>query len=676
MSYNNLNQKSLEKLPPHDIEAEQSVLCDLLLNASALHQINYLSHRDFYRYSHTIIFQAIQVNILKYGFCDLLMLRDELERKKKLDAIGGPAYLAQIADASPTDANITHHAKIIKERSIARDLLNACIETAQEIYMNGRELREIVNRFAERTERVQHEASLLQDLFPWIKTVKGVPKDIILHEYAGYLSHLGFRKVTYNKALFFAQIEKGCIIDETIEMDKTVNISVKDRVKRELREYMYAWELLLQKQSKAFSQKTLSSLPSLTTEHFLHDDEKCCHLFFQNGMIEVQKGGVTFRPYEKVLKYVWKMAVCPFEYRGKYHETPLKGVLDDDSPCEIERFIKHISTERSVIDQDEAPVMVDNKSVFEYALYYLMHGWADPTNRRALCLIDNNPAYFDDGRRGKKIFYDVLRYIRSDGTPDGVVVTEDGKSFEGQFKFQRVTPNTKVLVVNDVDPAKVSLKDFFHFITDNAVIEGKGRLKFAFSEETSPKLGFTTNKPFFSVDRSSTDRLIILPMTEFFAHNHPIQYFGHRLFYDWEPTEWARFFDYLIDICRRWIGTDALNTPEPDLTVFNMNRLQLEIDEVLLSVFDKLPRNSDIERAAFEKDMEERCNYKFKRGELKRALETYVRLKKDIDLEKGADGRYKKNGIEYIRFTTQQEMKLTPNGLKRTEQTDLRTVTD
>ena len=136
-----LTKKSLEKLPPFNVEAEQAVLGAILLDNNAiLKALEVFEPSDFYRPSHQKIFDAMY-NLSERGdIIDLLVLRDELERKKELDNVGGSAYLVGLVDVIPTAANIEFHAKIVHEKAIARRLLNASIEIATRCYDEGEEV--------------------------------------------------------------------------------------------------------------------------------------------------------------------------------------------------------------------------------------------------------------------------------------------------------------------------------------------------------------------------------------------------------------------------------------------------------------------------------------------------------------------------------------------------------
>ena len=138
-------KKSLEKLPPYNLEAEQAVLGAILLDHTAIYKaLEIFDPEDFYRKSHQKIFDAMLELIDRSEAVDLLLLRDELDRRKELDEIGGPAYLAALVDQVPTAANIEFHAKIVHEKAVARNLLNVSIEIATRCYDDAEDVNDIL----------------------------------------------------------------------------------------------------------------------------------------------------------------------------------------------------------------------------------------------------------------------------------------------------------------------------------------------------------------------------------------------------------------------------------------------------------------------------------------------------------------------------------------------------
>ena len=110
------------RVPPHDLEVEKAVLSALLLDNHAIHSVlNEVKPDDFYHPSHQQLYQAMLALQDENEPVDLHTLSDYLNRQKKLDAIGGPVFLAEIADYEATAANVVHHARIVRDKSIKRE---------------------------------------------------------------------------------------------------------------------------------------------------------------------------------------------------------------------------------------------------------------------------------------------------------------------------------------------------------------------------------------------------------------------------------------------------------------------------------------------------------------------------------------------------------------------------
>lgn len=135
------------RLPPHSVEAEQSVLGGLMLDAAAWDQVaDRVIAADFYRNDHRLIFEAVAALIERNQPCDAVTLSGHLESQGLLDQAGGLSYLGSLARDTPTAANIRAYADIVRERSVLRQLItagNRIVGSALE--PEGREAREIVD---------------------------------------------------------------------------------------------------------------------------------------------------------------------------------------------------------------------------------------------------------------------------------------------------------------------------------------------------------------------------------------------------------------------------------------------------------------------------------------------------------------------------------------------------
>lgn len=145
-----------DRLPPQNIEAEQSVLGAILLNPEALiSAMEYIESIDFYRRSHQLIFQAMVDLSERNEAIDVVTIADTLESRNQLEDIGGTPYLADLATTVPTAANVEYYSKIVEERSILRRL----IQTATEIASRGYEEASNLPNLLDEAERKILEVS-------------------------------------------------------------------------------------------------------------------------------------------------------------------------------------------------------------------------------------------------------------------------------------------------------------------------------------------------------------------------------------------------------------------------------------------------------------------------------------------------------------------------------------
>src|ERR1700719_899501 len=163
------------RLPPHSIEAEQSVLGGLMLDAAAWDQVaDRVLAEDFYRHDHRLIFDAVARLIERSQPCDAVTLSGHLESQGVLDQVGGLAYLGSLARDTPTAANIRAYADIVRERSVLRQLITAGNEiVTSALEPEGREAREIVDdaeravfEIAERGSRGKVGFRLVKSILP------------------------------------------------------------------------------------------------------------------------------------------------------------------------------------------------------------------------------------------------------------------------------------------------------------------------------------------------------------------------------------------------------------------------------------------------------------------------------------------------------------------------------
>jgi primary replicative DNA helicase (EC 3.6.1.-) len=123
------------KLPPHSVEAEQSVLGGLLLENHAWDRIaDVISHNDFYRHDHRLIYQTV-TKLLEQGKpADVVTVGESLENLGELNNVGGLPYLVALAQNTPSAANIRRYAEIVRDRGIMRKLVEVGTDISESAY--------------------------------------------------------------------------------------------------------------------------------------------------------------------------------------------------------------------------------------------------------------------------------------------------------------------------------------------------------------------------------------------------------------------------------------------------------------------------------------------------------------------------------------------------------------
>jgi replicative DNA helicase len=183
---------TLDKLPPQNIEAEQSVLGAILLDNSALTTtLELLDYDDFYRDSHRRIFLSMTDLFDRNEPIDIITLTDNLKRRNDLDAVGGTSYLTALVSLVPTSANIRYHSKIVREKAMMRGLLRSVTDIASNVYDGELDVEELMD-FAEKTvfdlsekrikasfvtlkEVIKDSFQMIEQLYDKKETITGVP---------------------------------------------------------------------------------------------------------------------------------------------------------------------------------------------------------------------------------------------------------------------------------------------------------------------------------------------------------------------------------------------------------------------------------------------------------------------------------------------------------------------
>ena len=149
------------KVPPHSIEAEQSVLGGLLLDNAAWDRIaEFINEGDFYRYDHRLIFHHIGKLISQAKPADVITVYEQLQVVGKAEEVGGLAYLNALAQNTPSAANIRRYAEIVRDRGVLRQLVTISDEiSAGAFNPQGRDVRQLLDEAESKVFAIAEEGA-------------------------------------------------------------------------------------------------------------------------------------------------------------------------------------------------------------------------------------------------------------------------------------------------------------------------------------------------------------------------------------------------------------------------------------------------------------------------------------------------------------------------------------
>lgn len=157
-----MDESQIMRIPPHNIEAEQSVIGAIIMDHEALTvATETVQPKDFYRPDHQEIYGAIMELYTSNSPVDLITIQNKLSEKGVLEQVGGISYLAELATIVPTSAHIKEYARIVQEKSMLRKLIKASQEISAKGYEGEETIHDIMG-FAEKqifdiTQNVQTE---------------------------------------------------------------------------------------------------------------------------------------------------------------------------------------------------------------------------------------------------------------------------------------------------------------------------------------------------------------------------------------------------------------------------------------------------------------------------------------------------------------------------------------
>lgn len=156
----------IDRVPPQNIEAEQAVLGAMMIDKEAISKATeILRENDFYRQDHRAVYKVIVDLFSKNQAVDMVTVTESLKREGKLDDVGGIQFITYLANAVPTAANISYHAKIVEEKSLLRQLISVSTQIAGSGYEGSEDVNTLLDN-AERMILAVSERKISRDFSP------------------------------------------------------------------------------------------------------------------------------------------------------------------------------------------------------------------------------------------------------------------------------------------------------------------------------------------------------------------------------------------------------------------------------------------------------------------------------------------------------------------------------
>lgn len=311
------------------------------------------------------------------------------------------------------------------------------------------------------------------------------------------------------------------------------------------------------------SNEVLSLLPILeVTAHFDTKDE--CYFYLKNTAVRITEEDILLVNYDKINGYVFTEQIT-----DKNFKLPVGELLELDIP--FRKFVHNIANNQP-----------ERINAFESLIGYMLHRYRNPSINKAVVILDENINELDSvmGGTGKSLFVRAISYLRPS-------VNIDGKGFRNSdsFAFQRVTPFTSIVSINDIQQ-NADFESFYGRITDGFSINQKYKKEVFIPLERSPKLIITSNYyPKAPSGNSTERRRYVIEVSQHYNKNFTVEdEFNHFFFSDWNEEQWNNFIYYMLTCVQKFLKNGLVQADEINLT---QRRLISEVGIELMEFMDE-----------------------------------------------------------------------------------------
>lgn len=290
------------------------------------------------------------------------------------------------------------------------------------------------------------------------------------------------------------------------------------------------------KDTAKFDKKFLNLMYSVDVE-FIKDDADSAKLFFVNKLVNISADDVSSQDYIDFPQYIWKDQIIDRDFEI--------GTED----CDYKQFIKDISGADKNGRHDSDHYNEDRYNSFRSTIGYLMHTYKRLDKAPAVILYDESSSETEvSGGTGKGLLYRSISEFK-----DSVVV--DGKSFDSskEFAWQRLSPSTQFVVLDDISKG-FNFENIFSVITNGVTVNQKNKPAFFISPEDSPKIMITSNYVVNGAGSSHERRRHEVELFNYYHSGYtPADRFQKMMFVGWDESQWNGFNNFMVNCIQYYL---------------------------------------------------------------------------------------------------------------------------
>lgn len=369
-----------------------------------------------------------------------------------------------------------------------------------------------------------------------------------------FWENLGYRKLILKSGKYeLVKVNENSIV----EIVEDYRLADEVRIHLERLNHQIVFEEFLKKDYASSS--LIKSLKGIEIK-FSNGNSNEAQFFYKNGVVKISSTTYSITPYNEYDGYIWKDQVVNrvFNPTSEYNKSEFASFVNKLSGQDSNRF----KSLKSIIG-------------------YMLHSYKDPTNSPAIILLDEDMDMEQEEAKGGKGKSLLAKGI-------GKVIPyyfKEGKNFNKNFPFSGLEKHHKMIFIDDIKKG-FDFESLFAIITGDFSFEKKFKNEEVISFSESPKILISSNYMVSGVRGYSEERRKIeFEISSYYGpHLTPLEDFDHRLFDDWDETEWARFDSFMLYCCKEFLKHGLV---KPESINLADNKLKKETDPKFIEFMDE-----------------------------------------------------------------------------------------